>query len=275
MTGLDNIEQLCKTALEDIQNCFGIKVDLWQEYVQKEIKSNEYLMNLINTRQGDFDWQKETPLGGAGTTLNAIILYCLIRHNKMRKVIETGISGGYYTTFMLFAMQENEKNEYGARLISLELSDDKEKVGKLIPQHFNFLKGKSDSRIWCPILGETSLKYFEDSDKLVEQFGPTSKQYPKQTSVHDANLYSHDSLHTMSHMMKELNHFKRAHNSHYYVFIDDEKSDNFWDKCVLMNAFKRTGYNVKYISGKESRLKGHMGGFIQYRQHFTTDIINR
>lgn len=246
---LDPIEQLCKVALEDVQNKFDIKTDLWAEYVEKEIKLNKDLMYLIEKRQDNFDWATQTPLGGAGTSLNAIVLYCLIRHHNMSHVIETGVSGGFYTAFMMSALAKSI--DY-PMLISLELSDDMTKVGSLIPQSIRDLtKGNEnhDELDWNLKTGKSSLEYFKEKNR-----------------THCADLYSHDSLHTMSHMMKELNEFKKSTRDNFFIFIDDEKSDNFWDKCLQNGAFKKPGFEVKCISGKESRLQGHLGGFIQYNK---------
>ena len=65
-------------------------------------------------------------------------------------------------------------------------------------------------------------------------------------------------------MLKELNEFKNNKSLDFFVFIDDEKTDNFWQHCLNMGAFQKPGYSVKYISGAESRLQGHLGGFLHY-----------
>lgn len=243
---LDPIEQLCKVALEDIQKCFSIKKDLWQEYVEKEIKLNKDLMSLIHTRQDNFDWKKETPLGGAGTTLNAIILYCLIRNHNMNEIIETGVSGGYYTSFILTALQKNEPSvERPIYVASLEISDEEEKIGKLIPE---------------------SVKNFEFPHKWDFRKGKSSLYFFEKFKKHSAQLYSHDSLHTLKHMLLEFNEFKKSISNEFYVFIDDEKSENFWNWCIDKGQFKKSGFVVKYISGQESRLRGHLGGFLKFQK---------
>jgi len=66
--------------------------------------------------------------------------------------------------------------------------------------------------------------------------------------------------------MLELIEFKKSTSDQFIIFIDDEKSEGFWNHCLRTNAFKKNGYDVKYISGQESRLKGHLGGFILYRK---------
>ena len=68
----------------------------------------------------------------------------------------------------------------------------------------------------------------------------------------------------MSHMLKEFMHFKKCEEDSFFIFIDDQDTDNFWRKLFQSGAYKKPGYLVNYISGNESRLKGHLGGFLRY-----------
>lgn len=233
--------ELIKVALEDIQNVFEIKENLYEKYVEGEILKDEFLKSLMARRADNFDWKKETPLGGAGTTLNACVLYCLIKHYKIGSVIETGVSGGYYSCFILSALKDNPDNT----LLSLELSDDMKVVGHLIPDS---LKAN-----WNLIAGKSSLETF--------------KEWKKEGLEHFAGLYVHDSLHSLRHMLSELFEFKNSTSDQFIVFVDDEKSDNFWTLALAQKAFNKSGYAVKYISGKESRFNGHhLGGFLRYEK---------
>lgn len=246
MSKLQEIKELCRTGTEDVQNCFGIKENLFEKYIENEVEKNDLLVPLIERRQNNFDWKIETKLGGPGTTLNAYILYALIRHFDMGNVLETGVAGGFYTTFMLAALKKN----YPGRLISLELSDDEKEVGKLIPKELRTpLDGASG---WDLRMGASSLEYFKTLKFL--------------RTTHHAGLYSHDSLHTFSHMTKELLEFKQSSSKHFIVFFDDQMSDDFWNRSLKMKLFEKKGFEVKWISGSESRLRGHIGGFIQYKR---------
>jgi hypothetical protein len=241
-----SIGDLMKIGLEDLEACFDIKENFYEKYLENEILKNKLLLPLMKQRDcGTFNWVDETPLGGMGTTLNACVLYSLIRHHKIKHVIETGVSGGYYSSFMLAALNEN--NNEGL-LTSLEISDNKQEVGKFVPK-FQLNDGVN----WDLRMGRSSLEYFSDCKK--------------DKVKHNAVLYSHDSLHTMAHMLKELKEFKESTSDVFYVFIDDEKSDRFWERCLEAGFFKKQGYEVKYVSGAESRLRGHLGGFVQYRSN--------
>jgi hypothetical protein len=128
-------------------------------------------------------------------------------------------------------------------------------VGKLIPEatkNKTIGNGDNDELDWRLITGKSSLDYFAD--------------LKSSNSKHNAQLYSHDSLHTFKHMFLELQEFKQSTSDEFYVFIDDEKSDEFWNKCLQTGAFKKNGYEFMYISGKESRLNGHLGGFLKYKK---------
>lgn len=239
--------ELIRIGTEDVQNTFGITENLFEKYIENEIKKDELLVPLINRRQNNFDWKIETKLGGPGTTLNACILYSLIRHFDIGSVLETGVAGGFYTTFILAALKKN----YPAKLISLELSDDEKEVGKLIPQELRTpFDGASG---WDLRMGVSSLEYFKTLKFL--------------RASHFSKMYCHDSLHTQSHMVKELLEFKQSSLKHFVVFFDDERSEDFWNRSVQMKLFEKKGFDVKYISGAESRLRAHMGGFIQYTKN--------
>lgn len=236
--------KLLKIGFEDVQRKFGIEEDLFCKYIEKEVFQDEDLKKIISIRDSsDFDWTKNTPHGGAGTTLNALALYALIRHFKIKEVIETGVSGGYYSSFMLAALSKN--NDAGSPMLtSLEISNDTKEIGKLVPNKFLSL--------WNLKMGAASVDVF--------------REWKTKGAVHAAGLYSHGSLHTLENMMKELMEFKESKSSRFFVFIDDEKSDNFWAKCIQMNMFKKIGYKVDYISGAESRLNGHLGGFVRFEK---------
>lgn len=251
--------EVVRVGLEDVAKTFGISENLYEKYVVGEIQKNELLKSLIKKRDGgEFDWTKETPLGGAGTTLNGVVLYCLIRHYSLAYALETGVSGGYYTGFMLEALNKNGWDK--SCLISLELSDDMTKIGHLLGEEFHSQRRYNVMRptSWALTVGKDSLETLRNGTV------PNHYSFEPEPLIQLPEIFSHDSLHTMSHMLKELQEFKKSNRHQFFVFIDDEKSDNFWQRCLQSGAFKKPGYDVKWISGAESRLRGHLGGFIQY-----------
>ncbi len=225
--------ELIKTALEDIATCFGIEEDLFTKYVADGVTQETDLRAIITRRDQMADWQEHTPLGGPGTVLNGCILYSLVNHYNISSALETGVSGGFYTAFLLNSLKKTK-----GKLTSLELADSDE-VGKLItkpwPKHWDLQKGQD------------SLQYLQNNNV-------------------QADLYCHDSLHTLGHMLKELIFFKRCNKDRFFIYIDDQNADNFWNFAKNTNAFYKVGYDLKYISGAESRLKGHVGGFLKYER---------
>jgi len=237
---LKELKPLIEIGLEDVQKAFGIKESLW-ECVERELMPNESLYSVCKHRDVE-DWREHFALGGPGTILNAVVIYCLLRHYHIFSVIETGVSGGFYTSFILEAIHKN-----GGIVTSIELSDDLKEVGKLVPQKFK------NSVFWNLVTGQDSISFLTN---------PDNKELAR-----TAQFYCHDSLHTMSHMLKELNEFKKCNEKEFFIFIDDQNSDNFWHKCLQTNAFRKpNNWVVNNISGNESRLSGHLGGFIKYNK---------
>lgn len=248
MANKQTLGEIIKIALEDVAECFKIEKDLYKTYCKEEILKNKTLVSMIDKRSNEvIDWNEKTPLGGPGTVLNAVVLYSLIRHYELFMAVETGVSGGFYTTFLLEALLGSN----GGILRSIEISDNKEEVGKLIPKKW------FESPSWHLEIGTNSL------DSLKNEEDDYNRIF---------HLYCHDSLHTMSHMTKELIEFKKCKNDRFFIFFDDQNSDLFWDRCLKTNTFLKPGYDVKYISGSESRLKKHMGGFLKYDKHSSSSV---
>lgn len=232
---------LVKTALEDVQQAFEIEEDLFEKFFP-EIISDTDLKRMIDERQNFGDWTQKTPLGGPGTSLNAIVLYCLVRHYRINRALETGVSGGFYTTFLLQSLDKSNGDE--SELRSIDLSSDAREVGKLIPE-----EKRTAVTYFDLILGEDSLEHMRN--KLPHR---------------SFQLYCHDSLHEYPHMLAELQEFKKCELDQFFVYIDDQNSDDFWQRCLYLKLFNKPGYDIKCISGNESRLKGHLGGFVKYEK---------
>jgi hypothetical protein len=73
-------------------------------------------------------------------------------------------------------------------------------------------------------------------------------------------------------MLKELIEFKKCDRDSFFMYFDDQDAENFWKKTLSMGGIKKQGYDVKYISGHESRLRGHLGGFLKYDKHTTSGV---
>lgn len=229
----DSMKYVVYAGFEDVANCFNIPIDACLPCIE-EIFANETLFDLMIQRGKMSDWRVSTPHGGPGTTLNGMLLYFLITHFKLNTVVETGVSGGYYTAFVLEALKTLENPS----CVSIELENDDE-VGKLVSKPY--------PDWWELNMGVDSVKFLQ-------------KHTPQ------ASLYCHDSLHTMSHMTKEIMQFKKCNKDLFFVYIDDQDSDEFWQRSLQNKTFVKSGYNISGISGRESRLRGHLGGFLKFER---------
>jgi hypothetical protein len=235
-------EQFGRHYFKKVQDVFGISDDLYEKYVNDEILKDAVLVDLLRIRENDFNWIVKSCLGGPGTVLNAFVIYSLIRHFDLKKVIETGVSGGFFTTFLLSALAKNGNDCY---LDSVEFSSDLEHIGHLIPASI-----KANNVNWKLHTGIDSLLWFE--------------QLKNDGKTVDADLYCHDSLHTMSHMTKELLWFKKCEKEKFFVYVDDQNSDDFWERSKKIKLFNKKQYAIITISGNDFQPAGHLGGFLRY-----------
>jgi hypothetical protein len=220
------IEDLCLNFDMPAQEC-------WDKYVDGEIYQEKELVDIINYRNSIEDLRVTFPDGGPGTVLNAVSLYVLCRYFNIKNALETGVANGFYTTFLLSAILKNE-----GVLTSVDLSTS-EGIGMLVPKSYRI------------------------SDRWFLYKGISSLDFMKKNNM-NYDFMCHDSLHTMSHMSKELMEFRRSYKDRFFVFFDDQDAEKFWKRALFLKLFEKKGYTVKYISGNESRLGGHLGGFVQF-----------
>jgi len=232
-----SVVELASYAFEDLCLKFDLPFGiLFGRYVVGELLSKEEIVNLLILRDNNTDDNaKLFPLGGPGTFLNASLCYAFIRYFKCKKILETGVANGYYSSFLLSAAIEN-----GAELHSVELSDNGAEVAKYVPT------------------------LYKPYDKWKLQIGMNSLDFLKNIKNMDYDFYCHDSLHTFDHMSKELFEFQRCNKDQFLVYMDDQNDDNFWNKSLEKEIFQKDGYDVNYICGTDTRLRGHIGGFLKY-----------
>jgi predicted O-methyltransferase YrrM len=168
----------------------------------KSISENSKLLNhlkeqfaslddYIDGKQIDSNFFKDNPAGRLGRESQpyaGYFLYVLVRALKPDIFVETGVSGGESSTFILQAMEDNKKGELhsidfpqaivekGLTTISL----DGKPSGWLIPEH---LKHR-----WHLTLGKSE----EVMEPLLKKLGKI-------------DIFFHDSLHTYDHMLFEYN----------------------------------------------------------------------
>ena len=164
-----------------------------------------------------------------GTILNGAILYLLIRYFKLENIFESGTASGFYSNFIVCALQKNN----AGHLDTVDL----------------LLDGVGESIIWKDSSFLTVYKQTNSINFLREK--NEKKQY--------YDLYSHDSQHVFTHMFSELKEFKKCDKNHFFCFFDDQRIENFWNKCIKMKLFDRSDYDVRFTETEEQ-----LGGFLQY-----------
>lgn len=154
------------------------------------------------------------------------MLYLMIRLLQPRCVVETGVSTGASSTYILCALHDND---YG-KLYSIDLPPDKPPIGKpsgwVIPQT---LKGR-----WSLHIG--------DSKDLLQ---------PLLNDLGEIDFFIHDSLHTYNHMLWEFRAAWRYLGPRSLFLSHDVGANN-----AFFDFMKEKG-----ISWKDYRVFHVLGGF--------------
>lgn len=150
-------------------NCTPYMVDSAYE----DLNKNQKLWDEINQNLSIY-----VTKCGAQTTRELSCLYLLVRLIKPNRVVETGVKLGASSTYILRALEDNEKGKlYSIDLPSHDLPQGKES-GCLVPEE---LRDRWDLRI-----GDAK-----------EMLVPLLKE------IGEVDFFVHDSLHTYNHMMWE------------------------------------------------------------------------
>lgn len=165
----NNIEN---DRINAINGIFDTDKDEIHKYVEEAMKISIENENNIGHYNG---------LGSPMGRTDRITLYCLVRIFKPKICIETGTAAGASSIYILSAM---ELNNVGL-LFSIDFSDNKYKIGNLIPNE----------------LRHRLQLFYGDSLSIIPDL--TSKY----THI---DLFLHDSKHTYHHMMAE---YKLANNA--------------------------------------------------------------
>lgn len=202
-------------------------------FSDKEIINYCIIRSIGNLNEQFFLKMKtyEGYIAAPGTILNAVFLYVLIRYFNLKNVFESGTASGFYSTFLLAAVEKN-----GGHLDTVDL-----------------LSGDG--------VGENILRF--ETTKCLSMFkGQDSLAFLKEKNICDEHydLYCHDSTHTFSHMLRELCEFKKCGKESFFCFFDDQKSENFWQRCISMKLFEKKQYNIEFTNETEQ-----LGGFLRYK----------
>jgi len=161
----------------------------------------ELFINLIRL-------QSKIPRERFGGYPHPEIFYFLMRIIKPEIVIETGVSFGVTSAFMLQALEDNGFGKLYSIDLPLQFAN-KEEVGKLVPKR---LKHR-----WELILGDAKIEL----PKLLEK-------------LDYIDVFYHDSLHTYEHMIFEYeNAWPKIRKGGYLISDDIHMNSAFIDFCKI------------------------------------------
>ncbi len=165
---------------------------------------------------------------GLQMTQELPVLYLIVRLIQPDCIIETGVSGGASSTYILRALHDNEKG----KLYSIDLQPD------------NLPKGKTSGWIVPQSLKSRWKLYIGDAKELLE---------PLLDDLGGIDCFIHDSLHTYEHMIWEFRTvWKYLGSCGFFLSHDVGRNEAFFDFM-----------KEKYILWKNYRVFHVLGGFIK------------
>jgi hypothetical protein len=171
----------------------------------------ECLKNCKDMIRRIYEIQKRVPRPRYGGFPNPEIFYILVRKIRPKIVIETGVSFGITSSFILQAMEENE---FGT-LYSIDLPFQfatKEEVGMAVPKRLRHR--------WELILGDSKIelpRLLKDLDII--------------------DVFFHDSLHTYEHMMFEFKTaWPKIKKGGYLISDNIDENNSFIDFCKAVKC---------------------------------------
>ncbi len=144
---------------------------------------------------------------------NILLFYALIRKLKPKIVVETGTAAGSTTSFILSALNKNNKG----KLISIDLAPKKNKMTMditLKKSDVGYLIPKTYKKNWTYIDGDAKIKLLEICSRYKVDF------------------FIHDSLHTPSHMMLEYSIARRFMLENTIISSDDILWNNVFESFL-------------------------------------------
>lgn len=234
----DVIQGTINRYLVKLCSAFNIEESKAGELLEELFSKLEILnfckIRSIGNLNSDFFLKMTTYEGfpaAPGTILNAAFLYILIRYFNLKNVFEAGTASGFYSTFLLLAVEQT-----GGHLDTVDLL-----TGDGVGENILY----PNSKCFSLFKGQDSISFLKEKNAK---------------GVH-YDLYCHDSTHRFPHMLKELSEFKKCKKDSFFCFFDDQRSDNFWQRCIDTKLFNKSGYNIKFTNED-----AELGGFIKYER---------
>ena len=176
----ENIDTL-KSFLEDIKKNYDLQKHLDDQYLK--------LSRLISSETDKLYFAKNNPGGRLNRNAQehaGFLLYILVRALKPNTFVETGVSGGESSSYILQAMNDNNKGH----LYSIDLPPDFDQKAR------NVVIPNGETSGWAiptHLKKSWTLKLGSSKDLL----------NPLLQNLKEIDMFCHDSLHTYDHMLFE------------------------------------------------------------------------
>ena len=225
-----------KYALSSVEKWIETIPGGLMKYYEELIKNEDLLLEVSTSIDNNKTYKSEipglfkrTPIENVDWYgLQRILLYCLVRELKPEVVVETGVYYGGNSVFILGALAKNNRG----KLISIDYPQNKMDVTALGLRH--------------PWVGETEVytdKYepgFIIPESLKARFeliiGDSTAILPKLNLAVD--LFVHDSEHTLTHVLSELNLIWEKLTPNGIAFVDDiDWSNGFYSFVTSNNLY--------------------------------------
>jgi len=196
-----------------------------------EINDSDFIKKMITKSKSYLSFSRLDML----SPLRAPTIYVICRIFKPEIVIETGVADGFSTSFILRALEANEKGQLFSIDLPNQLGEKKSKdgIGWLVPEKLRHR--------WKLIVGPSR-------EKLI----------PLLENLKKLDLFFHDSNHSYENIMFECNTAWKYLNPGGQLLVDDITENNAFRDFTELNKNKSTrlfklGIIIKQNHEKQSR----------------------
>ncbi len=180
---------------------------------------------------------------------NVALYYALIRERRPDVIVETGTATGSMTSFLLAALERNNKG----KLISIDIPP---KQGQLT---MDITLPASQIGYWIPESFRSRWDYRIGDAKLL---------LPKVMTEEKVDVFVHDSLHTRTHMLFEYSVARCLMPAGGLIISDDILWNNVFDDFLALNSLRG------YAPLSNPNIGCFINSFDEFEHGIGTDVVN-
>jgi predicted O-methyltransferase YrrM len=256
--------------LQKCENYLSIKKDSLLKYLS-EIEEDKFFINEISNqinfirkkygyRKGIF---RKTKIKNIHEfSFLRILIYCIVRHFKPSNILETGVYYGGNTIFLLKALSKNKKG----KLTAIDLPD------KQIRKKFknNLKKYRHPSVLDTEDYNQDLMPGFIVPQKYYGRYklkiGEATSEIKKIKLKFD--LYLHDSDHSYSYLLGELNAAEKKLSKKSLIIVDDID----WSNAFYAHVCKKKYFPMIFSDNGKDNLRSRIG--LIKKNHKLSDSFN-